>query len=215
MSTARLHVDPFIQLGQALTQGSAQSYHFGSSVALSENGDTALISEGGKDAVWVFTRSGSKWTEQAELSAPDNEAVNLFGEHVALSADGNTALISDPGHQLGGGGCGPPGLEEPKYTEGAAWVFTRSGSTWSRAKGSPPAGRANEKDLAMGSASRSRATVRVALIGAPGNEKYRGAAWVFTRSGPRWSQRKAHRQPGRSVATLARSVALSPTATPR
>ena len=72
------------------------------SVALSADGNTALIggpNDGheGTGAAWVFTRSGSTWTQQGEKligagvrPAPD------FGKTVALSADGNTALIGAP-----------------------------------------------------------------------------------------------------------------------
>ena len=95
---------------------------FGSSVALSADGNTALIGGPGdnKDvgAAWVFTRSGSTWTQQGEkLTGSGESGEGEFGSSVALSADGNTALI--------GGPATTPNV-------GAAWVFTRSGSTWTQ-----------------------------------------------------------------------------------
>jgi hypothetical protein len=79
-------------------------------VALSADGDVAVVGDPGNGvgvgAVWVFTRSGSTWSEQEQFTDSDQgeEAYAFeFGESVALSADGNTALI---------GGSG------------AAWVFT-------------------------------------------------------------------------------------------
>ena len=71
---------------------------FGDSVAVSADGDTALI--GGPEdndlvgAAWVFTRQGSTWTQQGpKLTASDESGQGQFGSSVALSGDGNTALI--------------------------------------------------------------------------------------------------------------------------
>jgi hypothetical protein len=79
----------------------------GSSVALSSDGNTAIIggpgddnteprpSAGANGAAWVFTRSGSTWTQQAKLVGTD--LLGGFGQaqgwSVALSADGNTAIL--------------------------------------------------------------------------------------------------------------------------
>lgn len=75
-------------------------------------------------AAWVFTRSGSTWTQQGpSLSGSGERVPNKcgfeFAASVALSSDGNTALI---------GGRGP--LTENCLGLGSAWVFTRSGTTW-------------------------------------------------------------------------------------
>jgi hypothetical protein len=62
----------------------------------------------------VFVRSGTGWSEQAELQWP---SVSDYGMDVALSADGNTALI---------------GAEAEDYQhDGAAYLFARSGTSWS------------------------------------------------------------------------------------
>src|SRR5207253_3109983 len=97
---------------------------FGYSVALSADGNTALIGgdadNGAVGAAWVFARSGTPWNQQGpkllgRQGGPKSQ--DGFGRSVALSADGNTALV----------GAG-------SYDEnaGAAFVFRRSGSTWSR-----------------------------------------------------------------------------------
>ena len=67
----------------------------------------------------MFTRSGSTWTQQGpKLTASDETGAGDFGSSVALSADGNTALIG--------------GIYDSATVEAAAWVFTRSGSTWTQ-----------------------------------------------------------------------------------
>src|SRR5208283_737831 len=88
---------------------------FGSSVALSSDGSTAVIGgaadNSGTGAAWVFKRSGLTWKQQgAKLTG----AAENLGTSVALSADGNTVLIGAP------------------YCKGGGWVFTRSGSAWTQ-----------------------------------------------------------------------------------
>jgi FG-GAP repeat len=113
-----LTVDPLIALGQQLTgSGEQGSGRFGFSVALSADGDTALVGAPHDNdfagAVWVFARAGETWVQQAELTAqepdaefgeepcpeeePGEEGGDCgFGASVALSADGSTALIGAP-----------------------------------------------------------------------------------------------------------------------
>jgi hypothetical protein len=75
----------------------------GWSVALSANGDTAIVGAPGPfvgwqvftqipGAVWVFTRSGSTWRQQGGNLAAD-KYLQLLGQSVALSDDGNTAIV--------------------------------------------------------------------------------------------------------------------------
>jgi hypothetical protein len=74
----------------------------------------------GTGAAWVFTRSGSVWTQQAKLVSTGILDLALQGSSVSLSGDGNTAIV---GGQLDDGEVG------------ASWVFTRSdgfGASWAR-----------------------------------------------------------------------------------
>ena len=91
-------------------------------VSLSADGNTALVGgwkdDSTKGAAWVFTRSGGVWSQQGpKLTGGGESGEAGFGTSVALSADGNTALIGGPGDN---------------GRQGAAWVFTRSGSTWTQ-----------------------------------------------------------------------------------
>ena len=114
-----LTIDPLIQQGPKLVDSTADSNaSFGYSVALSSDGNTALIGgygdSGGVGAAWVFTRSGSTWTQQQELVDSPTDSYAYFGDSVALSSDGNTALI---------GGAGD------SSAVGAAWVFAAPSTT--------------------------------------------------------------------------------------
>ena len=92
---------------------------FGASVALSGDGNTALVGNptgnSSPGAAWVFTHGESGWTRSAMLSGANLSGEGRFGKSVALSADGNIALIGDPSATNG---------------RGAAWLFEREGSSW-------------------------------------------------------------------------------------
>jgi len=150
----------------------AQGLFFGSSVSLS--GDTALIGAYGKvvngypyaGAAYVFTLSGSSWTQQAELITADSFQFDQFGWAVAL--DGDTALIS----------ANTKGIY-PYGPAGAAYIFTRAGSTWSQqAKLSAPDGVSNRFGISLALYNGT------AIIG---SYNYPSAAYIFTGSGSSWS----------------------------
>ena len=149
---------------------------FGWSVALSRDGNTALIGGPTDDetgAAWVYTRSGSTWTQQgSKLTGSGRSGSGLFGWSVALSGDGNTALIGDP-------------VDDDRA--GAAWVFTRSGSTWTQ-QGSKLTGSGGSGSADFGSSVALSGDGSTALIGGPGDNGRVGAAWVYTRSGSTWTQ---------------------------
>jgi hypothetical protein len=100
-----------------------QAYHrFGHKVEIdgSTLGVTAIVAEGiapGSGAAYVFTLSGASWTFQDKLFAPDGLLLDYLGRSLGL--DGDTLVMgSGLQHSLG-------------LNVGAAYVFTRSGTTWS------------------------------------------------------------------------------------
>jgi len=159
---------------------------FGYTVALSGDGNTALIGgwldDGWKGAAWIFTRSGSTWTQQGDkLTADDEDGEGMFGTNVTLSADGNTALIGGWNDDSEFGG------NRDYSGRGAAWIFTRSGSTWIQQGGklTPDDEAGNGK---FGTIVALSANGDTALIGGWNDDHSKGAAWVFTRSGSTWAQ---------------------------
>jgi hypothetical protein len=157
------------QQGPKLTGGGETGGgKFGTIVALSADGDTALIGgwndDSSKGAAWVFTRSGSTWAQQGgKLIGAGETGAGRFGVSVALSADGDTALIG--------------GLDD-NGTMGAAWVFMRSASTWTQQGGKLTAeDEAGEGEFGTNVAlSADGAT---ALIGGWRDNGGVGAAWAF------------------------------------
>lgn len=96
---------------------------FGSAVAISNDGNTAVISAPSKDsgagAVYVFTRSGTTWTQAVRLSSGDSVSGDGFGSEVAISDNGNTIAVSANSKTVGS-----------KTVAGVAYIFTKSGATW-------------------------------------------------------------------------------------
>ena len=153
--------------------------HFGVSVALSDNGNTALVGAYVDDvgtnlnqgSAYIFKRSGVNWSQQAQLTALDGAEEDYFGRSVSLAADGATALIGADFKKIG-----------DNIRQGAAYVFTGNEGAWSQQAritaqdGSPY----NWFGFSVGLSSDGR----TALVGAEGY----GAAFVFTLSGNTWSQ---------------------------
>ena len=84
------------KLGPEITGDGAGFEYFGESVALSDDGTTALVGvpgDGPNGSVYVFVRDGSGWSLQAKLAQTDGSGGDGFGTAVSLSADGDKALI--------------------------------------------------------------------------------------------------------------------------
>jgi hypothetical protein len=98
--------------------GAAQ---FGSSVALSSDGNTLVV--GGPDdstnvgATWVYTRSGVTWTEVAKLTGAGSSGAAHQGYSVSVAADGTSLVTGGP---------------YDNSSTGAIWVFTNQSGTWTQ-----------------------------------------------------------------------------------
>ncbi len=123
---------------------------FGFSIALSGDGNTLAVSAISEDsrasnintndfqnddsaassgAVYVFTRSGTTWSQQAYVKASNSEAGDLFGYDVGLSGDGNTLAVA--AYDEDGSGKTPNVIpDNQRGGSGAIYVFERTGNTW-------------------------------------------------------------------------------------
>ncbi|MGC1378571.1 MAG: hypothetical protein WA821_20235 [Anaerolineales bacterium] len=169
------------------------------------NGDQADNSAYGAGAVYVFTRSGSAWSQQAYIKASNAEAGDHFGAAVAISGD--TLVVGAYGESSKASGVNGDQADNSAYEAGAAYVFTRSGSDWSQQaylKASNPEGgdAVNwiDGDMFGASVAISGDTLVVGATGEDSNASgvngdqtnnlagSSGAAYVFARSGSVWSQ---------------------------
>jgi FG-GAP repeat len=164
------------QQAKLVSKEASGNVHLGYSVALSADGNTALIGgktyETGKGAAWLFTRSGSTWTERAKLVGSEASDNAEQGSSVALSGDGKTALV---GGYIDSGGVG------------ATWAFTGSGSSWSQ-QGKKLVGAHGSGVVEQGTSVALSGDGNTALIGGPFAENEKGDVWVFTRAGSTWKE---------------------------
>src|SRR5262245_5115316 len=95
------------------------------------NGNQADNSMSSAGAVYVFTRQGTNWAQQAYLKASNTDGGDLFGYAVGLSADGNTLAAS--GYDEDGGSREINGVQDKNGRgTGALYVFTRNGAVWTQ-----------------------------------------------------------------------------------
>ncbi len=193
----------WMQQAKLVASDAAADNAFGYAVAL--QGDSVVIgsvaaSVAGKaaaGAAYVFVRSGTVWSQQAKLTAADAGADDSFGESVAI--DGDTVVVGAPYADVLGDG-----------DRGAAYVYVRSGMTWSQQQKLAPSDGAGG-DHAGQSVALSGNT---ALFGAPfadvAGKSSAGAAYVYQRSGMTWSlQQKLSASDGASTDGFGGAVALA------
>ena len=146
-------------------------------------------------AVLVFVRNAGVWTQQAYIKADVVRFFDELGKSVAL--DGDVLVAGAPGDANSSAGVNPA-RDTSASRAGAAYVFTRSGTTWVQEaylKASNPAANA-EFGISVGvsggtavvgswfEASGTNTINSIPNSAAP----EAGAAYVFERSGSSWSQ---------------------------
>ena len=152
--------------------------NFGCYVSLDE--DTALIGAWLDDdngeysgSAYVFIRNGTTWIQQAKLLPSDGAEYNLFGWSVSL--DNDTAII------------GAYYDDDNGEHSGSAYVFIRNGTTWTEQEKLLPSDGTTMDYFGYSVSVRGD----TAIISAPlddDNGDASGAAYVFVRSGTKWTQ---------------------------
>ena len=109
----------WIEQAKFIASDATERDYFGTSVSIS--GDTAIVGAPGNDdagsdsgSAYIFVRNGTSWTEQAKLTASDVAAWDNFGHSVSISGD--TAIVAETGEDY----------------LGSAYIFVRSGTSWSQ-----------------------------------------------------------------------------------
>ncbi len=161
--------------------GESMKARFGRAVALSADGATAIVSapgdQDGRGRVWVFTRSGTTWSQQGSSFVGGGAVGEAhFGGSVAISGDGTKALIGAPGDS---------------GHLGAAGIFERSGEEWVE-EGSKLTGAGANSEARFGGSVALSSDGTTALIGGRGQQEGEGAAWVFiSSSSSSWTEEGA------------------------
>lgn len=181
---------------------------FGNSVSLSSDGSTLAVGAWYEDssatgvngdqsdnntmnsgAVYIFSRDGTSWSQQAYLKASNTEYDDWFGKTVSLSADGTTLAVAALHEDSSSTGINGDQNDNNAMDSGAVYIFTRSASSWSQQaylKASNTArGGFFGKSISLASDGNTLA------VGASGESWFAtssGAVYVFSRSGTTWSQ---------------------------
>ena len=92
-----------------------------------DQNDNSLLSPG---AAYVFVRDGTNWTQQAYLKASNTGRGDYFGYSVAVS--GNTVIVGAYSESSNATGVNGSQSDNSASGSGAAYVFVRSGTTWSQ-----------------------------------------------------------------------------------
>jgi hypothetical protein len=169
-------------------------------VAISGDGNTALISSFADTCAWVFTRTNNSWSQQGPKFVVAGGRIAL-GRGLSLSRDGNTALL---------GGFGTDSLKN-----GAAYIFSRTAGIWTQ-QGTALVGTGatfiSGSPILQGNSVALSADGQTAILGGLGDNNNDGAAWVFVRSGNSWTQQGAkliYRGTGTSRTFDGSSVSIS------
>ena len=173
---------------------------FGQQVAVS--GDTIAVAAPNADAldadsgaVYVFVRSGTTWTQQAKITPGDGTANDAFGHSLAL--EGDTLVVGADQHTGGA------------PNSGVAYVFVRSGTTWSQ-QGELGASDAAANDAFGKSVSLSGGLVVVGASQRSDAGAASGAAYLFARGAGAWSQQaKLSAGDAKPLANFGQSVSIS------
>jgi len=147
---------------------------FGYSVALSADGNTAIVGAYSANkragAAYIFSQVSGAWLQTAALAAPDGKGGDSFGITVALSADGNTAAVGAPN----------------AADLGAVYVFGKGESDW----GAPSRLTAQDAGArgAFGVSLGISADGGTLVVGATGRNANAGAAYIFRQTASGWMQ---------------------------
>ena len=203
---------------KAFNTGSSDN--FGSSVSLSADGNTLAVGAPFEDsnatdidgdetnnsasdsgAVYIFTRTGSTWTQQAYVKASNTEELDNFGTSVSLSSDGNTMAAGAPYEDSNATDIDGDETNNLANDSGAVYIFTRAGTTWTKQAYVKASNcEASDRFGAVVALAEEGSTLAVAATaedssatGIDGDQSDNsaagsGAAYIFTRSGSTWSQ---------------------------
>ena len=150
-------------------------------------------------AVYVFTRSGETWSQQAYLKASNAQTGDTFGASVSL--DGDTLAVGAPGEASCATGVNGNQADNGCVQAGAVYVFMRTGSTWTQQAYVKAAthdsvffdtfGQAvalNGNTLAVGAPLEGSCATGINGDQADNTCNGSGAVYVFTRSNDVWTQ---------------------------
>ena len=135
------------------------------SLALNEYGNIAVIGAFASNKIFIFSRSGNTWTEEANISGP---SAGSFGIAVTINDVGNVIVV---------------GARDYNASDGRVYIYTGSGNSYTL-----------QTNITIGSNVKLGQDVDLnglgdrLLIGAPGYNSSEGRAYLYGGSGNSWTQ---------------------------
>jgi hypothetical protein len=170
---------------------------FGESTATSTTGAVTAVGSpehNSAGAVYVFTGTGKKSTQTAELTPSNPQADEQFGQTVAISGNGQTLVAAAPGAATARGS-----------DQGAAYVFSDASGTWTQIAELTAPGTAG-----LGTSLAISTDASTIVLGSPASNNDNGEAFVFTKSGSTYVQAQKLTEPApASLAFLGDNTAIS------
>ncbi len=161
-------------------QNSETNDRFGSSIALSSDGNTMAVGtpldnvgpNNDQGSVYLFSKSGNNWVLQSQIFASDGITDDSFGSSVSISGDGNTLVVGAPGSML-------------NQNQGGVYVFTRSSGVWTEQPKILVTPNINNPSSIIGFGSK-------VIISADGSTLFAGTQYggqyIYSLSGGVWTQ---------------------------
>jgi hypothetical protein len=179
---------------------------FGMSVCLSDTLDSAntvvvgapfdLSYQGG---TWTFDKLGSTWTQEGTHvvgTGATSLARYTSGTRVCMDGTGNRFATGNP-------------LNE-NFT-GAAWVFRKISGVWTQENTTKLVGTGGVGYPLQGSAVHLSVDGKTLAVGAPGDDNFKGAVWIYIWNGSAWTQQGSKLTPinGQFYSRFGNSVSLT------
>jgi hypothetical protein len=180
---------------QKLTSSDRADFdYFGKAVSINSDGTYVIATAYGdadngtsSGSAYIFTRSGSTWSQQAKIKPSDGHANAEFGGGQWNTPGVSASINSDATYVIVGsyykGELDSESVGQQRT--GAAYVFTRSGSTWTQQQKLSPS--AIVAFTYFGNSVSINSDATYAIIGAHGDTSGAGAVSVFSRSGSTWT----------------------------
>jgi hypothetical protein len=196
--------DPLVGVGLAMSADGntvAVSSPHEDSGASGVNGNQRDESAWDSGAVYVFVRSGGRWTQQAYIKPSNTQESDRFGIALALSGDGSTLAVGATLEDSGARGVNGDQADNTAPSAGAVYVFARTGATWAQ-QAYVKASNADAGDqfgwsvalsndgntLAIGAQSEASAATGINGNQDDNSAADAGAAYVLVRGGSTWTQ---------------------------
>lgn len=152
------------------------SIGLGASMAISSDGNTVASANTTYDRVFVFTRANGSWTQEWNVA---NQAIGVysFGSSLALSGDGNTLVVGVPQYH--------GGTSSDYY--GTAYIYTRSGTTWTLLQQLSYSNRVGTT-VNFGYSVAISEDGSTVIVGGQNQSSGAGAIWIYEMSGSTYTE---------------------------